>query len=70
MTGLAQLAIVLLVLGVVVLMGFGMLGLMLMDSGPDWASALIGIVWIILGWGALIVGGILGVIDLFILALR
>ena len=70
MTGLAQLAIVLLVLGVVVVMGFGMLGLMFMDSGPDWLSGLIGIVWIIFGWGALIVGGILGVIDLFILALR
>jgi hypothetical protein len=69
MTGLAQIAIVLLFLGVIVIMGFGMLGLMFMDSGPDWLSAIIGAVWVLFGWVALIIGGILGVIDLFIIAL-
>lgn len=54
--GMAQLGLLLVVLGVVFIVVFGLLSIMVMDSGPDWLSAVSGILWIVAGWGTLAVG--------------
>ena len=68
MAGLAQLSVALLVIGVIVVIGVGLLLLMMMDSGPDWITNILHIIWYIFGWVCLIVGGILGVIALVLIA--
>lgn len=68
MTGLAQVAVFCLIFGGSVVVGIGLVLVMTMDSGAEWAKNILWLVWIVFGWLFLIVGAVLGLITVGLLA--
>lgn len=67
---MAELSLILLLGAVTVILIGGFLLVATMDTGPDWLSITLMMLWWLAGWGALAVGIVLGIIALFQVALR